>query len=248
VVPHAGWDYSGAIAGQTIATLSRSQPTPDLVVVFGAIHTRVPTAQAALDSFSRWDIPGDACLVAQQARGDLESAGDLFVVDDRYHEREWAIEVELPLVRAAWPNAALVPVEMPPHESALAVGQMVANVVSRAKLSAVYLASSDLTHYGPHFGLTTAGVGTAGLDWMMSNDRRLIELVTSMRAEAVVPEARTRLNACGSGAIAAMLAACSELGARQAKLLRHANSFQTFGAAVGHGPDNAVGYASIVVG
>jgi AmmeMemoRadiSam system protein B len=248
VVPHAGWVYSGAIAGQTIAALTRSQPAPDVVVVFGAIHTRTPLPQAVLDSFARWDFPGDACEVAQQARGTVSQSRDLFCVDDRFHEREWAIEVELPLVRAAWGKAAILPVEVPPQESAAAVGRRTAALLSQAKLSAVFLASSDLTHYGPNFGLIPAGVGPAAMDWMMNNDRRLIDLVLDMRVEAVVPEARARLNACGAGAIAAMLAACGELGATQASLLRHANSYQTFGAASGQAPDNFVGYASIVVG
>src|SRR4051812_46284205 len=39
VVPHAGWVCSGAIAGKSIATLAQSVPSPDVVVVFGAVHT-----------------------------------------------------------------------------------------------------------------------------------------------------------------------------------------------------------------
>jgi AmmeMemoRadiSam system protein B len=216
VVPHAGWDYSGAIAGQTIAALRQAQPAPDVVVVFGAIHTRAAGAQAALDSYWRWDFPGDGCQVAQQMRGQLSEAGELFCVDDRFHQREWAIEVELPLVRAAWPDAAILPIEVPPHESAVAVGQRTAALVSSANLCAVFIASSDFTHYGPHFGMTPAGVGPAAVAWMMDNDRRVIDLVLKMRAEAVVPEARARLNACGAGAIAAMLGACRQLGASHA--------------------------------
>jgi AmmeMemoRadiSam system protein B len=86
------------------------------------------------------------------------------------------------------------------------------------------------------------------MDWMRDNDRRVIDLVLSMRAEAVVPEVRANLNACGAGAITAMLAACRELGATQARLLRHANSHETLGAAAGQPPDNVVGYAAIAVG
>jgi AmmeMemoRadiSam system protein B len=248
VLPHAGWVYSGAIAGQTIAALARAQPAPDVVVVFGAIHTRPPLPLAVLDSFTRWDFPGDTCDVAQQARRAVSQAGDLFCVDDRFHEREWAIEVELPLLRQAWNRAAILPVEVPPHESAVAIGRRTAASLAQANLRAVFLASSDLTHYGPNFGLTPAGLGQTGMDWMMANDRRVIDLTLKMQVEAIVPEVRARLNACGAGAIAAMLAACGELGAAQAKLLRHANSYQTFGAAAGQPPDNFVGYASIVVG
>jgi AmmeMemoRadiSam system protein B len=248
VVPHAGWDYSGAIAGQTIATLARAVPELDVVVVFGAIHTRPPTPLAALDSFVRWGFPGDACEVADALRRQLSQHAGVFCVDDRFHQREWAIEVELPLVRMAWGQAAMLPVEVPPLESAVQVGRRTAALVSQANLRAVFLASSDLTHYGPSFGMTPAGIGPHAMDWMMDNDRRLIELVLKMQADAIVPEVRARLNACGAGAIAAMLGACRELGALQASLLRHANSYQTHGASAGQPSDNVVGYASIVVG
>ena len=76
----------------------------------------------------------------------------------------------------------------------------------------MYLASSDLTHYGPSYRFTPAGVGEAALEWAKANDRRLLERVTDLAAEQVVPEARAHANACGAGAIAAMLAACRETG------------------------------------
>jgi AmmeMemoRadiSam system protein B len=60
---------------------------------------------------------------------------------------------------------------------------------------------------------------------------------------------RDSCNACGGGAIAAMLAACRELGATTATVLRHTNSYETLLEHVaGHERDNAVGYASVVVG
>src|SRR4051794_4038230 len=42
IVPHAGWICSGAVAGETIAAIAASGPAPDVVVVFGAIHTPLP--------------------------------------------------------------------------------------------------------------------------------------------------------------------------------------------------------------
>jgi len=75
-----------------------------------------------------------------------------------------------------------------------------------------------------------------------------VRLETDFAPERVVPEVRTRLNACGGGAIAAMLAACVELGATKAALLRHANSFETLAGVMPQKPVDAVGYASVVVG
>ena len=44
-----------------------------------------------------------------------------------------------------------------------------------------------------------------------------------------------------------MLAACREYGAGSATVLRHANSFETLGEVAPQRPDNAVGYAAVVV-
>ena len=58
-----------------------------------------------------------------QCRGDVQIATDVramllcnngrFVADNRFHDHEHAVEVELPLVQMAWPNAAVLPVEIP---------------------------------------------------------------------------------------------------------------------------------------
>ena len=62
VVPHAGWICSGAIAGETIGALRTAMPDADLIVVFGAIHTRIPIALAALDSHAKWIEPSGESL------------------------------------------------------------------------------------------------------------------------------------------------------------------------------------------
>jgi AmmeMemoRadiSam system protein B len=249
VVPHAGWICSGAIAGKTIAAVAGVISAPDLVVIFGAIHTPIPTDLAALDSYAAWDLPGDACDVQQEIRRKMiESSGDLFRVDDRFHRREHAVEVELPLVRIAWPTSAILPIETPPNENASEIGRAVAEKIAAANRTAIFLASSDLTHYGPAYDFAPAGVGTSGLAWAKRNDLSLIEQVLNLRDEAIVPLVRKNLNACGPGAIAAMLAACKYFGATHGHLLCHANSYETLAGVSPQSPDNAVGYASIVIG
>jgi AmmeMemoRadiSam system protein B len=253
IVPHAGWVCSGAIAGEAIATLAagRGEP-PDVVVVFGAIHTPLHTTSAALSSHRAWHEPtGDSEVEAELGAKLTEAGGEgggLFAVDDRFHRREHAVEVELPLIQAAWPGARVLPVEVPVTQDAAGIGRRAARQAEAAGLNAVFLASSDLTHYGPSYGFAPAGVGPQGLAWAKDNDRRLLDLVTAMRIERVVPEVRENLNACGGGAIAAMLAACRELGADESKLLRHQSSFETLADVHPQPPVDAVGYAGVVVG
>ena len=250
IVPHAGWIASGAIAGQSLRTLaaSHADAPPQVVVVFGAVHTPIDLPLAALDSHARWAVPGRESDVSRELGARLTESSDLFAVDDRLHDREHAVEVELPLIQAAWPDAQVLPVEVPLVDDAAEIGITAARQVVEGGARAVFLASSDLTHYGPAYHFAPAGVGPQGLAWAKENDRRVLDLVAAMKIDAVVPEVRQRANACGGGAIAAMLAACRELGAGGATVLRHANSFETLAAVRPQRPVDAVGYAAVVVG
>ena len=251
VVPHAGWVCSGALAAQSIAAIARSMPEPPaVVVVFGAVHTPVDVDFAALDEHDAWQVPGaDTPLALEAMRGLLASASaGLFAVEPRLHRFEHAVEVELPLIQQAWPDATLLPIEVPAIDAAVEIGRRTAEHIASGGARAVYLASSDLTHYGPSYRFTPAGVGEAALAWAKANDRRLLERVTDLAAEAVVPEAKAHANACGAGAIAAMLAACRHTGATTARVLRHANSYETLAGVRPQPAADAVGYAAVVVG
>lgn len=247
IVPHAGWVCSGAIAGEVIGTIA-ARNTPDVVVIFGAVHTPIPLERAVLSSFGQWHVPGGTSAVPPDLAIEVRSSSPLFVVDDRFHLREHAVEVELPLIQRAWPKATLLPVEVPLWDDAQKIGERTARAVMASGQKAIYLASSDLTHYGPAYHFTPAGVGIDALKWAKDNDRRLLSAVEKLAADQIVPEVKERMNACGGGAIAAMLAACRLSGATNANVLRHANSYETLQAVHPQRPDNAVGYAGVVVG
>jgi hypothetical protein len=218
-----------------------------LIVVFGAIHTPIATSLAALDSHARWIEPSGESQVVEDVRAGLREDANRFVVDDRFHLHEHAVEVELPLIEIAWPGAAILPVEVPLAMNAIEIGIATAKRVVQTHRKAVFLASSDLTHYGPDYQFAPGGIGIHGLAWAKENDRRLLDCVERFALDQVVPEVATRHNACGGGAIAAMLAACREFGATRAKVITHTNSFQALKDVAPQRPDNAVGYAAVVV-
>src|SRR5262249_2119710 len=159
---------SGAVAGETIATLASRGPV-DIVVVFGAIHTPVRISVGALDSHQKWALPGGTAELPTELERKLTERSDLFIVEERLHRHEHAVEVEVPLIQIAWPNAAILPIEVPVLESAEEMGRQTARQVSAEGLKAVYLASSDFTHYGVNYGFTPAGVGERAMEWTKEN-------------------------------------------------------------------------------
>jgi len=216
-------------------------------VVFAAIHTPIQIDVAALDTHAKWIEPTGESAVVEDVRAGLSEKTESFVVDDRFHLQEHAVEVELPLIEVAWPSAAILPIEVPLATNAIDIGRETAKRVMATNRRAVFLASSDLTHYGPDYRFAPGGIGMQGLDWAKQNDRRLLERVEKFEVDEIVAEVAARQNACGGGAIAAMLAACRELGAKSAKVLTHTNSFETLKDVAPQRSDNAVGYASVIV-
>jgi AmmeMemoRadiSam system protein B len=249
IVPHAGWICSGAVAGQTIATIATSHAEPvDLVIVFGAVHTPLPIAIAALDSHAWWQMPGGDVRLPQELERKLTEFDGLFRTDDRFHLQEHAVEVELPLIQQAWPGASAVPIEVPLIDDAIQIGVCAAREAMALRQQPVFLASSDLTHYGVNYGFAPVGLGTSGLIWASGNDRRLLDRVSRFEVEQIVPEVRGHSNACGGGAIAAMMAACREFGANEGRVIRQTNSYETLADVAPQSSANAVGYAAVVVG
>src|SRR5256885_1732784 len=207
IVPHAGWVCSGAIAGETIATLA-SHGAVDVVVVFGAIHTPVRIEHAAFDSHGKWAMPGGTAEIAGEVEAKIQEGSDLFIVEERLHRNEHAVEVNVPMIQLAFPGAAVLPIEVPVHEKAAEMGRQTAEKISAAGLKAVYLASSDFTHYGTNYRFTPTGVGTAAMNWAKQNDQRLLNLIAGMQSDRVIAEVREHQNACGAGAVVGVVEAC----------------------------------------
>src|SRR6267378_834716 len=150
----------------------------------------------------------------------LSESSSLFVVEERLHQNEHAVEVNVPMIQLAFGGAAILPIEVPVNERAAEMGRQTAQKISAAGLKAVYLASSDFTHYGTNYRFTPAGVGTAAMNWAKQNDQRPLNLIAGMQSDRVINEVRENHNACGAGAIVAMLEACKVAGASGAKVLR----------------------------
>lgn len=242
VVPHAGWMCSGRVAGAVFSAIAEQGP-PDTIVLFGAVHHAQCVTVAAFTD-GRWRSPLGYIDIDKRLAERLLGQTNLIVADPYAHEAEHSIEVQVPFIQHLFPDAKFLPIMVPPGDRAPEVGLAVARTIEAYGYKAVVVASSDLTHYGERYGFTPMGPGEKGLAWAKEvNDRRQIDRMLALDAEAVVPEARRHRNACGSGAIAAAIAASEALGGRSGVLLDHTTSREVIGPEAG---DDAVGYAGVV--
>ncbi|NLG28303.1 MAG: AmmeMemoRadiSam system protein B [Chloroflexi bacterium] len=242
VVPHAGWTYSGPTAARVFAAIAEND-APETLVLFGAVH-RWGVERAALYGAGSWRTPlGDISIDSDLAAKVLALGDGLLVDQPRAHDEEHSIEVQLPFVRHLFPLSRILPIAIPPEAQAEQVGRTVAQAVTELGLRAVAIGSSDLTHYGPRYGLAPAGTGEPGWRWARANDARLLELAAKMQANEVLREAAARFNACGAGAIAAAISYASALGATEGTLLEYTTSYDVH---PNGRPGDLVGYGALV--
>ncbi len=238
VVPHAGWVYSGAAAALSVGAVAPAQP--ETVVIFGAVHAMDANHASAFPT-GTWQtplglLPVDEELAARVMRHP-------HVADNPAgHTYEHSIEVQLPLIQHILGDVKILPISVRPGELAAEIGRVVATEVRESNRRVVFLASTDLTHYGPAFGFEPHGHGLEGIRWAKEvNDRRFIDLIAALDADGVVPEAASNHNACGAGAVAAGIAAALELGAQGYAELEHTTSADKELEAGGR-VTNSVGY------
>jgi len=247
IVPHAGWVFSGETALAVIRAIAERR-RPKTFVIFGASH--VGRARGAiLFGSGGWQTPlGVAEVDERLAREILARASDIVTDDPEAHEDEHSIEVQVPLIQHAAPEAKIVPILVPPSAKAVALGRTVAEIIAGLQIDAVCLGSTDLTHYGPMYGFTPHGTGPAAMRWVRDeNDRRMLDLVVRLDAEAIVPEAKAHLNACGPGAVVATLAAVRSLGAKRGCVVQYTTSFDVMREKMGRvDAEAAVGYGGVV--
>jgi len=242
VLPHAAWACSGAVAASVFAAVA-SQRTPTTVVLLGAVHRPKGSAASVFPS-GCWNTPLGPIRIDARLAERVMGHTNLIASDAYAHEQEHSIEVHVPFIQRLWPDAALLPIMVPPTVRACEVGDAVGRTLSSYGYDAIVLASSDLTHYGSRYGFLPQGMGAAGLEWAKHvNDRRMIDRLISLDAETIVTEASEHRNACGAGALAATVAAARVLGADRGYLLEHTTSRETVGLP---SDECAVGYAGVV--
>ena len=244
VVPHAGWAYSGRVAARTWACIAASV-MPDTVILLGSVHHYYYPYTIAIWPRGEWETPaGDLTVDEDLASGIADALGDMVQADFNAHENEHSIEVQLPMVKLLLPDSRFVPIAVPPHDTVCEFGMKLGEYLNSVEKKTTVVATTDLTHYGPAYGLTPAGIGPKAETWMEENDRRLIELIERLECDEIVPEAESRLNACGAGAVAGAVGSAKVTGATRGELVEYTTSHRELSD--GSTFSMAVGYAGII--
>jgi MEMO1 family protein len=227
IVPHAGYVYSGHVAGAVFAALK----VPELCIVLCPNHTGIGRPLAIM-SQGAWETPfGEVSIDADFADA-LKRQCRLLREDSTAHQSEHAAEVELPFLQMLQHKLKIVPIALgtAQFEPLEQLGFALAEVIAARSCSALIVASSDMNHYESD-PITRV------------KDHIAIEPILRLDARALHDAVtQQHISMCGFGPAVAMLTAAKGLGATVAELVKYATSGDISGER-----NAVVGYAGIVV-
>lgn len=227
IAPHAGYMYSGHVAGAVFARVE----IPRRCIVLCPNHTGHGRALAIM-SEGAWETPlGEANIDSEFATA-LKLRLPALQEDSAAHRAEHAAEVELPFLQMRQPELTFVPIALgtTQYEILEQLGVALAEVIAAQKEPILIVASSDMNHYESD-AVTRV------------KDHRAIERILTLDPRGlhdVVTE--QNISMCGLGPAVVMLTAARQLGAKSAELVKYATSGDVSGDR-----EMVVGYAGVVV-
>ena len=226
LLPHAGYVYSGHVAGAVL----RRVELPKKIILLGVRHH--PRGEpAAILSNGAWRMPLGDVPIDEPLAQTLKKECPLLHEDSVAHETEHSLEVQLPFLQVLTPGFAFVPVALGTvrFEILVNVGEAIGRVLANSKENILLLTTSDLNHYEDD--ATTRIKDRKAIDQLLALHPR--ELYDTCRSEEI--------SMCGLGPAVAMLTALNALGVKKSELVKYATS-----ADVSGDRSAVVGYAGMI--
>ncbi len=205
VAPHAGYVFSGPVAAHSYSALYRNSE-PDVAVIIGPAHSGFGAAKAAVAD-QDFETPLGVMEVDTEL-GEAVTKGPI-VSDNRLHQGEHSIEVQLPFLQYLFKDLKILPILISSQdfETASQVGKTVKEEIKDRK--AVVIASTDFSHY------VTPEVAKRrdklAIEKILDNDPK--GLYSIIRKE--------NISMCGYGPVVSLMFAT---GYKNAELLKYATS------------------------
>jgi MEMO1 family protein len=226
VVPHAGYIYSGRVAGAVF-----SEITSKRFLIVGPNHTGrgVPMA---LYPEGEWETPfGSVPIDAELNRALLDECPDLRT-DTAAHLHEHCLEVQLPFLQSLVADVrfSAICLGTSDYSDLERLGHGIARAIGNLHERPLLIASSDMTHY--------ESAATAE-----KQDRLAIGRIVDVDPPGLYRVVIEKdISMCGFAPTVAVLTACRDMGASEGRLVLYTNSGETSGDF-----DHVVAYAGMVV-
>jgi AmmeMemoRadiSam system protein B len=232
IVPHAGWDFSGAIACEVIRCII---PKLDTIIVVGGHLSAGKNLFAASEQGyeTPFGILEADCEMLEEMKKEIS------IKEDNHPDN--TVEIQLPFIKYFFPETRVVWMRSAPSPVAAELGSVIYKTAKKMDRQVGVIGSTDLTHYGFNYGFLPKGSGKEAVDWVKKvNDKRIIDAFVSMNPDAAITYARDDRSACSAGGAICAISFAKEKGCKKGKLLRYMTSWDVYPS------DSFVGYAGIV--
>lgn len=231
VSPHAGYVYSGKVAGFSFRAIKDNLlKPPELFVVIGPSHHSGFKGVALMEGDSFRTPLGDILLDRDAADLLVKSSSRVFLSNSP-HIGEHSVENQIPFIQRLFPTARLVAAVMGDHSHETSVSLAEGLVELSRVRKTVVIASSDMYH-DPSYELVTA------------TDRETLLKIRKMDVRGLTDSWNNKSqNLCGIGPVVALMRFARVMGSREGRVLHYRNSGDDFPEGRGRW---VVGYCSAV--
>ncbi|MCD6573181.1 MAG: MEMO1 family protein [Thermoplasmata archaeon] len=229
VVPHAGYIYSGYVAAMAYGEVAENGFAEKFIII-GPNHTGYGSP-VALMSHGEWETPLGRVKISEDAK---KLVGGIIDDDELAHRYEHSIEVQLPFLQYLG-SFEFIPVclAMQDYETSIEVGEILAEAED-----AIIIASTDFSHVSFSKFPSEEDIERN----VRERDKMAIEKILALDEKGLIEVVEEEnITMCGYGGVAAMLHAVKKRGAKKARLLKYATSYDIEPGTY------CVGYAAIVV-
>ena len=227
VSPHAGYPYSGPVAGAVFSGIEFK----DTFIIMGPNHTGRGKPLSIMTQ-GTWETPlGNVKIDSELARQILDGSSYL-QEDEAAHQHEHSIEVQLPFLQYFKSDIQIVPIilSFASGEAYREIGRDIARAVKKLKREVVLVASSDMTHYEPQ-------------EIAQKKDAQAIDAILALDEDELLKRVEELdISMCGYAPAVSLISAARELGAKSAELVKYQTSGDTTGDY-----STVVGYAGIII-
>jgi len=226
VMPHAGYVYSGATAGNTISRVR----VPETVLVMGPNHQGRGAALAL--GTEDWQMPMGIVPIDRQLAADILRGSTMMVEDEEAHLLEHSLEVQVPFLQQVQPRLRLVPlvVSQLSFSQCRKVAAELATAINNFEQPVLMVASTDMSHYESR-------------QQAAQKDKLAIERILALDPQGLYATVvGQRISMCGVIPTTIVLLAALELGATRVQLVRYTDSGEASGDT-----SQVVGYAGLII-
>lgn len=227
VSPHAGYIYSGPVAGKVLSRIKFK----DSFIIMGPNHTGYGKPFSIMTKGS-WQMPQGKVDIDETLANSLLKGSEHLEEDALAHNHEHSIEVQLPFLQYLKKDFKFVPIIISHSQLSIykKLASQLAKSIKDSKKDVVIIASSDMTHYEDR-------------ESAEKKDRFAIEAILKLDTDLLMDTIlKHDISMCGYAPTIVMLQAAKELGAVKAELV----DYKTSGDASGD-YSSVVGYAGIIV-